>query len=206
MRFYNIIIYNIYYQIDKINNNLAFLLVFLQKNVKKVLFYEFFFNRVLKKVKISVIIGGEMRIIASNKKAFHNFFVSDFLEAGIELKGGEIKSVASGKLSLSDSYVVIKNGEALLKNCYIAPTENSSPLDSETKRTRKLLLHKDEILKLERQTLEKGYSIVPTKVYMSKGKAKVEIGLAKGKKLYDKRQVLKDKAIRRDLDRVLKNY
>ncbi len=147
-----------------------------------------------------------MRIITNNKKAFHNFFVSDLLEAGIELKGGEIKSVANGKVSLSDSYVVIKNGEALLKNCYIAPTENSSPLDSETKRTRKLLLHKDEILKLERQTLEKGYSIVPTKVYMSKGKAKVEIGLAKGKKLYDKRQVLKDKAIRRDLDRVLKNY
>lgn len=147
-----------------------------------------------------------MRIITNNKKAFHNFFVSDLLEAGIELKGGEIKSVANGKVSLSDSYVVIKNGEALLKNCYIAPAENSSPLDSETKRTRKLLLHKDEILKLERQTLEKGYSIVPTKVYMSKGKAKVEIGLAKGKKLYDKRQVLKDKAIRRDLDRVLKNY
>lgn len=147
-----------------------------------------------------------MRIITNNKKAFHNFFVSDLLEAGIELKGGEIKSVANGKVSLSDSYVVIKNGEALLKNCYIAPTGNSSPLDSETKRTRKLLLHKDEILKLERQTLEKGYSIVPTKVYMSKGKAKVEIGLAKGKKLYDKRQVLKDKAIRRDLDRVLKNY
>lgn len=147
-----------------------------------------------------------MRIITNNKKAFHNFFVSDLLEAGIELKGGEIKSVSSGKISLSDSYVVIKNGEAYLKNCYIAPSDNSNPSDSETKRTRKLLLHKDEILKLERKTLEKGYSIVPTKVYMNKGKAKVEIGLAKGKKLYDKRAVLKDKAVQRDLDRVLKNF
>ncbi len=147
-----------------------------------------------------------MRIITNNKKAYHNFFVSDLLEAGIELKGGEIKSVSSGKVSLSDSYVVIKNGEALLKNCYIAPYDNSNQLDSQTKRTRKLLLHKEEIYKLERKTMEKGYSIVPTKVYMSKGKAKVEIGLAKGKKLYDKRQVLKDKAVQRDLDRVLKNY
>lgn len=147
-----------------------------------------------------------MRIITNNKKAYHNFFVSDLLEAGIELKGGEIKSVANGKISLSDSFVVIKNGEAFLKNCYIAPMANVSSLESEAKRTRKLLLHKSEILSLERKTLEKGYSIIPTKVYMNKGKAKVEIGLAKGKKLYDKREVLKERAIQRDLDRVLKDY
>lgn len=147
-----------------------------------------------------------MRIITNNKKAYHNFFVSDLLEAGIELKGGEIKSVANGKISLSDSFVTIKNGEAYLKNCYIAPTDNSQATDSECKRTRKLLLHKEEILKLERKVQEKGYSILPTKVYMKDGKAKVEIGLGKGKKLYDKRQVLKDRAVKRDLDRVLKNY
>ena len=147
-----------------------------------------------------------MRIITNNQKAYHNFFVSDLLEAGIELKGGEIKSVANGKISLSDSFVVIKNGEAFLKNCYIAPMANVSSLESEAKRTRKLLLHKSEILSLERKTLEKGYSIIPTKVYMNKGKAKVEIGLAKGKKLYDKREVLKERAIQRDLDRVLKDY
>ena len=146
-----------------------------------------------------------MKIITNNKKAFHNFFVSDLLEAGIELKGGEIKSVSSGKISLSDSFVTIKNGEAFLKNCYIAPLPDSPQSDSETKRTRKLLLHKSEILKLERQLMEKGYSIVPTKVYMSDGKAKVEIGLAKGKKLYDKRAVLKEKAIRRDIDRAIKD-
>lgn len=147
-----------------------------------------------------------MRIITNNKKAFHNFFISDLLEAGIELKGSEIKSVSSGKISLSDSFVVIKNGEAILKNCYIASYENSSQLDSETKRSRKLLLHKEQILKLERKIMEKGFSIVPTKVYFQKNKVKVEIGLAKGKKLYDKRQVLKDKAVQRDIDRVLKSY
>ena len=147
-----------------------------------------------------------MKIITNNKKVYHNFFVSDLLEAGVELKGSEIKSVAQGKISLSDSYVVIKDGEAIMKNCYIAPAENILVSDSETKRSRKLLLHKDEILKLERKVMEKGFSIAPTKVYFSNGKVKIEIALVKGKKLYDKRQVLKDKAVRRDLDRVLKNY
>ena len=146
-----------------------------------------------------------MKIITNNKKAYHNFFVSDSLEAGIELKGGEIKSVVAGKISLSDSFVVIKNGEAFLKNCYIAPQPDQIALDSETKRTRKLLLHKSQILKLERQIQEKGFSIVPTKVYESRGKVKVEIALAKGKKLYDKRNVLKEKAIQRDISRAIKD-
>lgn len=146
-----------------------------------------------------------MKIITNNKKAYHNFFVSDSLEAGIELKGGEIKSVSGGKISLSDSFVVIKNEEAFLKNCYIAPYGDSPSLDSETKRTRKLLLHKSEIQKLDRQVREKSFSIVPTKVYFSNGKVKVEIALAKGKKLYDKRNVLKEKAIQRDIDRAIKD-
>ncbi len=145
-----------------------------------------------------------MKILTNNKKAYHDFFVSDFLEAGIELKGCEIKSVSQGKISLSDSYVNIKEGQAYLKNCYIAPYENSQS-ERESKRTRKLLLHKEEILKLERKVKEKGFSIIPTKAYMDKGKAKIEIALAKGKKLYDKRQVLKDKAIQREIDRALKN-
>ncbi len=147
-----------------------------------------------------------MKIISTNKKAYHNFFVSDLLEAGVELKGSEIKSVSRGKISLSDSYVVIKDGEAIMKNCYVAPYENSSDKDSETKRSRKLLLHKEEILKLERKIIEKGFSIIPTMVYMKDGKMRVELALGKGKKLYDKREVLKKKAVSRDLDRVLKNY
>ena len=145
-----------------------------------------------------------MRIIHNNKKAYHNFFISDTLEAGIALKGGEIKSVSAGKVNLSDSYVVIKDGEALLRNCYIAPQDSAS--ESDAKRTRKLLLHKDEILRLNRQTLEKGMSIIPTKIYLTTGHAKVEIGLAKGKKLYDKRQSLKDRQTKREIDRAIKNY
>ena len=160
----------------------------------------------MKKSTNGVIIGIEMKILTNNKKAYHNFFVSDLLEAGVELKGSEIKSVSQGKINLSDSYIVIKDGEAIMKNCYIAPYQNDSALDSETKRSRKLLLHKEEIFKLERKVMEKGFSIIPTKVYFSGGKVKVEIALAKGKKLYDKRQVLKDKATKRDLDRALKNY
>ena len=146
-----------------------------------------------------------MKIITNNKKAYHDFFVSDSLEAGIELKGGEIKSVVAGKISLSDSFVVIKNGEALLRNCYVAPQEDQIALDSVTKRTRKLLLHKSQIQKLERQIQEKGFSIVPTKVYIANGKVKIEIALAKGKKLYDKRNVLKEKAIQRDISRAIKD-
>ncbi len=145
-----------------------------------------------------------MKIITNNKKAYHNFFVSDLLEAGIELKGGEIKSVVRGKINLSDSYVDIKGGEAILKNCYIASAEGAQP-DSQTKRSRRLLLHKAEIIKLSRKVQEKGFSIVPTKVYLSGGKAKVEIGLAKGKKLYDKREVLMQRSVRRDIDRAIKN-
>jgi SsrA-binding protein len=159
----------------------------------------------LKYIKIRDIIGVEMKIISNNKNAYHNFFVSDLLEAGVELKGGEIKSVVGGKISLSDSYVEIKNGEAILKNCYIAPIDKVLQSDSETKRARRLLLHKAEILKLERKVMEKGFSIVPTKVYFNNGVVKIEIGLAKGKKLYDKRQVLKDKAVQRDIDRAIKN-
>lgn len=174
---------------------------FFQKNTLKIKKNS---NRVLKMTKYNDIIGGEMKIITNNKKAGHNFFVSNTLEAGVELKGNEIKSVCAGKISLSESYVVIKNGEAFLKNCYIAPHAHSLDLESETRRTRKLLLHKAEILKLERQVMEKGFSIVATKAYFSGGKVKVEIGLAKGKKLYDKRNVLREKAIKRDIDRAIK--
>ncbi len=147
-----------------------------------------------------------MKIVTNNKKAFHEFFVSDLLEAGISLDGDEIKAIRQGGISLVDSFVVIKNGEAYLRNCYIKPYEHSSNPHYDSKRTRKLLLHKAEIDKLARKTMEKGYSIVPTKVYLKDGLAKVEIGLAKGKKLYDKREVLKEKAVKRDLDRILKSY
>lgn len=145
-----------------------------------------------------------MKIISQNKKAQHNFFVSDFVEAGISLQGCEVKSIRNGGIVINDAFVVIQNGQAILKNCYIAPYDHSSTLNTETSRNRKLLLHKEEILKLEKKTKEKGFSIIPTKVYFSKGRVKVEIGLAKGKKLYDKRQSLKDKAVKREIERAIK--
>ena len=143
-----------------------------------------------------------MEIIANNKKAFHDFFISDCVEAGIALQGAEVKSIRKGGVSILDSFVVVKNGEMFLKNAYIKPYEKANVFKVDERRTRKLLLHKNEILKFERQVKEKGFSIVPTKLYINKdGKVKVEIGLAKGKKLYDKRQTLKDKAAKRDIER-----
>lgn len=143
-----------------------------------------------------------MEIIANNKKAFHDFFISDCVEAGIALQGAEVKSIRKGGVSILDSFVVVKNGEMFLKNAYIKPYEKANVFKVDERRTRKLLLHKNEILKFERQVKEKGFSIMPTKLYISKdGKVKVEIGLAKGKKLYDKRQTLKDKAVKRDIER-----
>ena len=143
-----------------------------------------------------------MEIIANNKKAFHDFFISDCVESGIALQGAEVKSIRKGGVSILDSFVVVKNGEMFLKNAYIKPYEKANVFKVNERRTRKLLLHKNEILKFERQVKEKGFSIMPTKLYINKdGKVKVEIGLAKGKKLYDKRQTLKDKAVKRDIER-----
>lgn len=146
-----------------------------------------------------------MEIIANNKKAFHNFFISNCVEAGISLEGCEVKSVRLGGVSILDSYVTIKNGEMFLKNAYIKPYEKANVFKAKEHRTRKLLLHRNEILKFEREVKEKGYTIVPTKLYINDdGLVKVEIGLAKGKKLYDKRQTLKDKQVKRDIERFSK--
>lgn len=157
---------------------------------------------VLKYKKISDIMGEEMKVIANNKKAFYNYFVSDLVEAGIVLEGCEVKSVRAGNVSLADSFVVIKNGEMFLKNAYIKLYEKTTSFKPDERKTRKLLLNKSEILKFERMVKEKGYSIVATKLYFNNaGKVKVEIGLAKGKKLYDKRETLKEKSIKRDVER-----
>ena len=146
-----------------------------------------------------------MELIANNKKAFHNFFISDCVEAGISLEGCEVKSVRQGGVSILDSYVAIKGGQLYLKNAYIKPYEKANVFKVKEQRDRKLLLHKSEILKFERAIKEKGFSIVPTKLYINdNGLVKVEIGLAKGKKLYDKRQTLKDKQVKRDIERFSK--
>ena len=143
-----------------------------------------------------------MKVISNNKKAFFNYFVSDLVEAGIVLEGCEVKSVRAGGASLTDSFVVVKNGEMFLKNAYIKPYEKTTSFKPDERRTRKLLLNKSEIQKFERMVKEKGFSIVATKIYFNQtGKVKVEIGLANGKKLYDKRQTLKEKSIKRDVER-----
>ncbi len=148
--------------------------------------------------------NNEIKLIASNKKAYHNYFISDLTEAGIVLEGSEVKSLRLNGMSLNESFVFVKNGEIFLKNAYIKLYDSTSAFKPNERRDRKLLLHKAEIEKLERKVKEKGFSIMATKVYFLKGKVKVEIGLAKGKQLFDKRDALKDKSTAREVDRYLK--
>lgn len=146
-----------------------------------------------------------MKIVSQNKKAFHDYFILDTYEAGIELKGTEIKSVRKGSANLKDSFIRIKNDEAYIENMHIAPYEQGNRFNHEPLRTRKLLLHKKEIKKLQKEVKENGLTIVPTKLYFNTSKLKIEIALAKGKKLYDKRQDLKAKDAKRDVEKALKN-
>ncbi|MEG0547635.1 MAG: SsrA-binding protein SmpB [Coprobacillus sp.] len=146
-----------------------------------------------------------MKIVAQNKKAYHDYFILDTYEAGLELQGTEIKSIRKGNTNLKDSFIRIKNDEAFIENMHIAPYEQGNRFNHEPLRTRKLLLHKKEIRKLQKEVKENGLTIVPTKLYFNTSKLKVEIALAKGKKLYDKRQDLKDKDAKRDVEKALKN-
>lgn len=136
-----------------------------------------------------------------NKKAYFNYFIESEIEAGIALVGTEIKSVRKGSIDISDSYIRIKNNEAYIINMFIDKYETGSIFNHETNRERKLLLHKKEIKKLLEQVKKEGYSIIPLKVYITKGKAKVLIGLARGKKLYDKRESIKQKDLLREIER-----
>ena len=146
-----------------------------------------------------------MKIISQNKKAFHDYFILETYEAGIELKGTEIKSVRKGSTNLKDAFIRIKNDEAYIENMHIAPYEQGNRFNHEPLRTRKLLLHKKQIKKLQKEVKENGLTIVPTKLYFNTSKLKVEIALARGKKLYDKRQDLKAEDAKRDVERALKN-
>lgn len=146
-----------------------------------------------------------MKIVTQNKKAFHDYFVLETYEAGIELKGTEIKSVRLGHVNLKDAFIRMKNDEAFIENMHIAPYEQGNIFNHEPLRNRKLLLHKKQIKKLQREVKENGLTIVPTKLYFNTSKLKVEIALARGKKLYDKRQDLKAKDAKRDMERALKN-
>ena len=142
--------------------------------------------------------------IAKNPVARHNYIITDTLEAGIVLTGTEIKSIRNGKVNLKDSYAGIKNGEAYIYSMHISPYEKGNIFNKDPLRVRKLLLHKSEINKLIGKTKEKGMAIVPLKVYFKGSLVKVEIGLAKGKKLYDKRQDIAKKDQRREAERDFK--
>ena len=139
-----------------------------------------------------------------NRKANFEYFIEERYEAGIELKGTEIKSIRKGSCDIKDSFIIIKNQEAFLLNTYIAKYEEGNIFNHEERRTRKLLLHKQEIRKIEMKLKTKGLTLVPLKMYFRHGKVKVEIGTATGKKLYDKRQDMAEKAAKRDLDRRIK--
>ena len=140
-----------------------------------------------------------------NREARFNYTIEDTIESGIVLVGCEVKSIRLGKMSLKDSFVRITNGEVFLVNSNIATYEKTSSFVPDTRRTRKLLLHKAQIAKLEKRTSEKGYALVPLKVYFVRGNAKLLLGIGKGKKLYDKKETIKNRDINRQLKRDLKN-
>ena len=145
-----------------------------------------------------------IKLISNNKKAYHDFFIEEKFEAGIELTGTEIKSVRMGNVNLKDSWISIKNLEAFVMGMHISPYEKGNIFNKDPLRIRKLLLHKREILKLFSKVSQDGYSIVPLSVYLKGSKAKMEIALAKGKKLYDKRDDAAKKSTKREIERAVK--
>ena len=143
-------------------------------------------------------------ILANNKKAYFDYFVEDTLEAGIELVGSEVKSAKAGKVSIKEAFVRIINGEVFIMGMSIVPWQYGSVYNPEEKRVRKLLLNKKEIKKFHEKVTQKGYTIVPLNVHLSKGYVKVDIALGRGKKTYDKRESIAKKDQKRDMDRMLK--
>lgn len=147
---------------------------------------------------------GEGKLIAQNRKARHDYFVEDTYEAGVVLQGTEIKSIRAGRVNLKDSFARIQHGEVYLYNMHVSPYEQGNRYNHDPLRTRKLLLHRKQINKLIGDTKEQGYSLIPLKLYVKNGYAKILIGLAKGKKKYDKREDLKKKEAKRDIERAFK--
>ncbi|HHX65484.1 MAG TPA: SsrA-binding protein SmpB [Chloroflexi bacterium] len=156
-----------------------------------------------KKGNGQVVRGGD-RQIASNRKAYHDYFIDETLEAGLVLVGSEIKSIRAGRVNLRDSYVVFRNGEAWMIGVHISGYDQASYQDHEPLRDRKLLLHRREINRLRGRAEQKGYTVVPLRLYLKNNRAKVEIGLARGKRMYDKRAAIAERDSDRDIRRALK--
>lgn len=147
-----------------------------------------------------------VKIIATNRKASHEYYLLETYEAGLILQGSEIKSIRAGKISIAEAYIQIENGEAWLIESHIAPYEQAGKhFNHEPKRKRKLLLHAKEIAKLQKDVRQKGTTIVPLKVYLKEGRAKLQLALAKGKKLYDKRESIAKRDAQRDAERQIRN-
>jgi SsrA-binding protein len=142
--------------------------------------------------------------VATNRKAYHDYFVEETIEAGLVLQGTEVKSLRLGLATLTDSYAIVKNDELFLLNANISPYPHGNIMNHVPLRTRKLLLHREEIRKLINKITQKGFTLIPLKIYFVRGKAKVLIGLAKGKKSYDKRDAIKEKESKREIDRAVK--
>jgi SsrA-binding protein len=145
-----------------------------------------------------------MKVVATNRKAYHDFHIEDKFEAGMALTGTEVKSLREGKANLKDSYARIKDGELLLLNAHISPYSHGNIYNHEAKRTRKLLMHKREIDRLLGKVKEKGFTLVPLAIYFKNGKAKLEIGLGKGKAQYDKREAIKKREQDREMERAIR--
>ena len=143
-----------------------------------------------------------IKIITTNKKATFEYHIEERFEAGMVLTGTEVKSLRAGKANLQEAYCNVESGEMILRGCHIAPYDHGNRANHEPARTRKLLLHKREIEKLDKAARQKGYTIVPIKLYFKNGRAKIEIGLGKGKKLFDKRADIADRESKRRLDRM----
>jgi len=146
----------------------------------------------------------EDKYLAQNRKAYHDYFIEETYEAGLVLTGSEIKSVRKGSAHLRDAYARVENGEVFIHNMHIGPYEQANRFNHDPLRTRKCLLHREEIRKLVGAVRERGYTLVPTRLYLRNGFAKVELGLAKGKKLHDKRESVKQRDANREIARALR--
>lgn len=143
--------------------------------------------------------------IAANRKAFHDYFVLERYEAGIELAGTEVKSIRAGALNLKDSYCTVRDGELFVRGMHISPYEKGNIFNRDPARPRRLLMHKKEIRKLNARVMQEGIALIPLSVYFKDSRVKVEVGLCKGKKLYDKRESDAKRQAERDIDRMIKN-
>ncbi len=148
----------------------------------------------------------EKKIVSSNKKARHDFFIIEVYEAGLELTGTEIKSIRAGEVNLKDSYAKVKGGEVFVYSMHISPYSQGNRYNQDPMRPKKLLLHKKEIRKLDQATSQEGLTLVPLDVYLFKGRAKLSLAVAKGKKLYDKRDDIAKRDAKRDIDRKMKEH